>query len=187
MHGQSFDIMKLAAKMLVNTLGENDHVNIASFSRQVEWVTPCLNTLVQANTRNKRLLFDGIDRIEAHYVASYDTALQFAFEAFERYEVVRAEDQGSGTGADCHKLIMMFSDGGIQFPEATLNKYMASDRNVTNRVRIFTYAIGPHPLPTVALKKIACATKGSFETITAMGAIRTKIQVRGRVSAFFPA
>ena len=50
-------------------------------------------------------------------------------------------------------------------------------RVVTPDVRIFTYAVGPHPLPTTALKQMACATDGSFSTITAMGAIRTKIQV----------
>ena len=65
MHGQSFDIMKLAAKTLINTLGENDFVNVAMFAKDVTWVTPCLKTLVQANTRNKRLLFDGIDKLEA--------------------------------------------------------------------------------------------------------------------------
>ena len=55
MHGQSFDIMKLAAKTLVSTLGENDFVNVAQFSKNVSWVTPCLDTLVQANSRYRLL------------------------------------------------------------------------------------------------------------------------------------
>ena len=44
--------------------------------------------------------------------------------------------------------------------------------------------IGPHPLPTVALKDMACKTGGSFTTITAMGAIRTKIQVWNQCSIY---
>ena len=79
MHGQSFDIMKIAAKTLLNTLGENDFVNVAAFSRNVTWVTPCLQGLVQANARNKRLLFDGIDMLVDRNIASYSKALKFAY------------------------------------------------------------------------------------------------------------
>ena len=72
---------------------------------------------------------------------------------------------------------MVFSDGGTEYPEDIINTYGNATNPVTSDVRIFTYAVGPHPLPTVALKSMACNTGGAFTTITAMGAIRTKIQV----------
>ena len=72
---------------------------------------------------------------------------------------------------------MVFSDGGTQYPEEVIKQYQNESNTITKDVRIFSYAVGPHPLPTVALKQMACATGGSFTTITAMGAIRTKIQV----------
>ncbi len=91
MHGQSFDIMKLAAKTLLNTLGEDDYVNVAKFSSNVSWVTPCLDTLVQANSRNKQLLFDGIDQLVDHHIARYDEALSFAFEQHIKFEEEKEE------------------------------------------------------------------------------------------------
>ena len=179
MHGQSFDIMKIAAKTLLNTLGENDYVNVAAFSRDVKWVTPCLgdDILVQANARNKRLLFDGIDQLVDRNIASFGQALDFAYSHLEEFEATR-QDQDQ-LGSDCHKLIMIFSDGGTENPSKILDIYTNSSREITANARIFTYAVGPHPLPTVALKDMACATGGAFTTITAMGAIRTKVQVKG--------
>lgn len=174
MHGQSFDIMKIAAKTLLNTLGENDYVNVAAFAKEVKWVTPCLGEgLVQANTRNKRLLFDGIDLLADRHIASFTDALDFAYRNLEEFEGMRDPQDG----ADCHKLIMIFSDGGTENPSKILKVYTNSSRGITSEARIFTYAVGPHPLPTVALKDMACATGGAFTTITAMGAIRTKVQV----------
>lgn len=173
MHGQSLDIMKLAAKTMMNTLGEDDFVNVAQFARNVSWVTPCLTSLVQANSRNKRLLFDGIDNLVDHQIANYSQALEFAYEAHIEFEETRSRHDG----AECHKLIMVFSDGGTEYPKAVIDYYLDPSNPITKNVRIFSYAVGPHPLPTVALKSMACSTGGSFSTIIAMGAIRTKIQV----------
>lgn len=174
MHGQSFDIMKIAAKTLLNTLGENDFVNVAAFSRNVTWVTPCLGDgLVQANARNKRLLFDGIDGLRDRNIASFRQALDFAYRHLESFEREKEDKDGS----NCHKLIMIFSDGGTESAAKIIKVYTNSTREITSTARIFTYAVGPHPLPTVVLKDMACSTGGTFTTITAMGAIRTKVQV----------
>ncbi len=77
-------------------------------------------------------------------------------------------------------MIMLFSDGGTEFPADVIESFAGNSSVVGPgaNVRIFTYAVGPHPLPTVALKQMACQTNGRFTSITAMGAIRTKIQVK---------
>ena len=149
MHGQSFDIMKLAAKTLVNTLGENDYLNVASFSRDVKWVVPCLDTLVQANARNKRLLFDGIDALvdlqvrsrgflsasemsalDFPQIANYSAALEFAYEKLEDFQREKTPEEGS----ECHKLIMVFSDGGTEYPGEIIEKF--SGKSNTTSVRV---------------------------------------------------
>ena len=61
-----------------------------------------------ANTRNKQLLFDGIDELEARYVASYSKALDFAFNELQNFNNRTDEVGGSEDGANCHKLIMIF-------------------------------------------------------------------------------
>ena len=148
--------------------------------------------------------------MEARSVASYSNALDFAYKALEKFEGERPEDEENlGTGANCHKLIMIFrysfspnihgiklpviyymtiylliqgftfyfSDGFTERLDKVIAKYQAESMNLTKHVRIFSYAVGPHPLPVTALKDMACAAHGSFSTITAMGAIRTQIQV----------
>ncbi|XP_035232985.1 voltage-dependent calcium channel subunit alpha-2/delta-1-like [Stegodyphus dumicola] len=66
---------------------------------------------------------------------------------------------------------MLFSDGGTEQAWEVLEKY-----NPDKEIRIFSYAIGPHPVPYATLKEIACANRGYFTAIQAYGQIRTKIQ-----------
>ncbi|KAK7066040.1 hypothetical protein SK128_019721, partial [Halocaridina rubra] len=128
--------MKWAVKTLIDTLGENDFINVAAFNDTTEWVnnctycTPsnmyyedresgayikrdCCQPLVQASTRNKKLLYRAIDDLKDGGMASYSNALKFAYNAFKEFEKTRKV----GEGANCHKTIMLFSDGGTEWPE----------------------------------------------------------------------
>jgi von Willebrand factor type A domain len=137
----------------------------------VDWVVPCLSTLVQATGHHKRLLFDAVDQLQEGNFTSYATALEFAYESFRRFEETKQPWEGS----NCHKVIMFFTDGGTEWPEDIIRKYQ--NDSVTRNVRIFAYASGPHPIPTVILKSIACTTNGYYSTITALAAIRPRLQV----------
>ncbi|XP_069979919.1 voltage-dependent calcium channel subunit alpha-2/delta-1 isoform X2 [Penaeus vannamei] len=184
-HGQTFTIMKWAVKTLIDTLGENDFVNVAAFNDTTEWVNNCTyckangteeenegchQNLVQASTSNKKLLFRAIDELEDGGIASYSNALEFALKAFKEYSQTKAR----GEGAQCHKTIMLFSDGGTEWPEEIFKKYKADED--TKDVRVFTYAVGPHPIPTAVLKQMACSTGGQYSVITTRSSVRTKIQ-----------
>ncbi|XP_065349965.1 voltage-dependent calcium channel subunit alpha-2/delta-2-like isoform X2 [Cloeon dipterum] len=169
-HGQTFDIMKIAVKAMLHTLGENDYVNVAWFNNEVDWVAPCLPTLVPATSHNKRLMFDAVDQLQEGNYTSYSSALEFAYEAFRMFEEYKQPWEGS----NCHKVIMFFTDGGTEWPEEVIKKYQ--NDTVTRNVRIFTYASGPHPIPTVILKSIACTTNGYYNTLTALAAIGPRVQ-----------
>ena len=65
-----------------------------------------------------------------------------------------------------------FSDGFTEKEDEELMEKLNE-----KHIRIFSYAVGPHPLPTTALNKMACDTNGSYTHIATTGAIRTQIQV----------
>lgn len=166
MHGPSMEMMKLSVKSLLDTFEENDFVNVARFTSEVHWIS-CFDTLVQANRRNKRILSKGIDAVTDGGTASLSHALEFAFQKFTDFQ----ENRTTYAGAECIQMIMIFTDGGTEDPTALVNKL-----NVDRKIRIFTYVVGPHPIPYATLKSLACDNRGYFTTITSFGSSRYKAQ-----------
>ncbi|XP_042147326.1 voltage-dependent calcium channel subunit alpha-2/delta-1 [Ixodes scapularis] len=166
MHGPSMEIMKLSVKSLLKTFEENDFINVAWFAREVRWVS-CFDTLVQANRRNKRILSKSIDRITDGGTASLSHALDFAFQNMADFQ----ENRTTYAGAECIQIIMIFTDGGTEDPTPLVKKL-----NTGLKIRIFTYVVGPHPIPYATLKALACNNRGYFTAITSFGASRYKVQ-----------
>ncbi|XP_070394960.1 voltage-dependent calcium channel subunit alpha-2/delta-1-like isoform X1 [Dermacentor albipictus] len=166
MHGPSMEIMKLSVKSVLKTFEENDFVNVASFAGEVRWVS-CFDTLVQANRRNKRILSKSIDRVTDGGTASLTHALDFAFRTMADFQ----ENKTGHAGAECIQMIMIFTDGGTEDPTPLIEKL-----NADLKIRIFTYVVGPHPIPYATLKALACKNRGYFTAITSFGASRYKVQ-----------
>ena len=69
---------------------------------------------------------------------------------------------------------MFLSDGGTEWPTDVINRHCNNSNN--ENIKIFTFACGPHPIPTVILKEMACSTGGYFSPITALGSVRIKVR-----------
>ncbi|XP_071083227.1 voltage-dependent calcium channel subunit alpha-2/delta-2-like isoform X5 [Haliotis cracherodii] len=174
-HGQALQLMKVAVKSILDTLGENDFVNIAAFSSDAQFVSQCFNhtPFVQATYRNKQKLSNDVNDLSANGMANFEVGLKFAFEQFENFERNETNpDLDQHNGASCNKVIMLLTDGGTDNAEEVFKEYNWPNKTV----RVFTYAVGPTANPTNAIKWMACANRGYFSQIPAMGAIRTRVQ-----------
>ncbi|XP_052825062.1 voltage-dependent calcium channel subunit alpha-2/delta-2 isoform X3 [Octopus bimaculoides] len=169
-HGQALQLIKVAVKSLLDTLGENDFVNIAHFSKDASFVSCFNDTFVQANYRNKKILTKAVENLTAHDMANFKEGFKFAFEQFE---VFRNKSKQNGVGAQCNEVIMLLTDGGTDNAKEVFEKYNWSKNK---SVRVFTYAVGPTANPTSAIRWMACSNRGYFSQIPAMGAIRSKVQ-----------
>ncbi|XP_071139285.1 voltage-dependent calcium channel subunit alpha-2/delta-2-like isoform X3 [Mytilus edulis] len=167
-HGQALSLIKVAVKSILDTLGENDFVNIANFSKSVTFVS-CFETFVQANHRNKKILKEGVDALTAKDMANYESALTFAFDEFDKF------DNSSDSGAKCNRMIMLLTDGGTDDAEKVFNERNFK-RPDEDQVRVFTYAVGQTANPNRGIRWMACANRGKFSEIPAMGAIRARVQ-----------
>ena len=73
-------------------------------------------------------------------MANYSEGLEFAYSALEDFEGLRAPEDESG--ANCHKLIMIFSDGGTEYPQEIISVYTNETRTITRQVNILNISTG---------------------------------------------
>ncbi|CAD5115759.1 DgyrCDS4704 [Dimorphilus gyrociliatus] len=169
-HGQALTLIKETAKAILNTLGQNDYVAVVKFAEATQFIG-CFKNFVQANPRNKEVLLNDIDKLQADEIAMYKQAFKFAFERIREFN--KSLEQGDLNGAKCNKVIMFLTDGGTDTAEDIFKMYNWPEK----KVRVFTYMVGPQPNAYAAVKWIACANRGHYSRIPAMGDIRATVQI----------
>ncbi|XP_032810096.2 voltage-dependent calcium channel subunit alpha-2/delta-2-like isoform X3 [Petromyzon marinus] len=160
--GLTLKLMKKSVSEMLETLSDDDYVNVASFHNEAVPVS-CFNHLVQANVRNKQMLSESVEKLTAKGMTNYKAAFTYAFEQLLNTNVTRA---------NCNKMIMMFTDGGEDRAQDVFENYNWPKKEV----RVFTFSVGQHNYNVAPIQWMACANKGFYFEIPSIGAIRINTQ-----------
>uniref|UniRef100_A0A7M4FE15 Calcium voltage-gated channel auxiliary subunit alpha2delta 4 n=1 Tax=Crocodylus porosus TaxID=8502 RepID=A0A7M4FE15_CROPO len=150
MKGLRMTIAKHTIITILDTLGENDFVNIIAYNDYVHYVEPCFKgILVQADRDNREVSF-------------YCSWLHRGGGALFRE---------AGQGCLCNQAIMLITDGAVEDYEPVFEKYNWPDR----KVRVFTYLIGREVTFAENVKWIACNNKGYYTQISTLADVQENV------------
>lgn len=165
MTGLRREIAKHVVLNILETLNENDFVNVFNFSTNATELVPCFNdSLVQANLENIGVFKKALSSVETMEIANFTKALTKAFELLQRYNK-------SGQGSQCNQAIMLVTDGAPYNFEEIFSRYNWPHL----QVRMFTYLIGREETKKRDLKWMACANKGYFVHVTTLAEVREQV------------
>ncbi|XP_037106698.1 voltage-dependent calcium channel subunit alpha-2/delta-2-like [Syngnathus acus] len=162
--GLTLKLIKASVMEMLDTLSDDDYVNVARFSEKAEAVVPCFKHLVQANVRNKKIFKEAVQQMQAKGTTDYKSGFHFAFnQLLNKTNVPRA---------NCNKIIMLFTDGGEDRAQDVFMQYNWPNKTV----RVFTFSVGQHNYDVTPLQWIACTNKGYYFEIRSLCAIRINTQ-----------
>ncbi|XP_066951504.1 voltage-dependent calcium channel subunit alpha-2/delta-3-like isoform X4 [Macrobrachium rosenbergii] len=168
MTGLNREIAKHVVLNILETLNENDFVNVFNFTNDTKELVPCFNnTLVQANLENIGEFKKALSQGETRDIANFTLALTTAFDLLHR----KVQYNKSGQGSQCNQAIMLVTDGAPNQFEEIFAKYNWPHL----QVRVFTYLIGRQEAAVRNLKWMACANKGYFVHVTTLAEVREQV------------
>uniref|UniRef100_A0A3P8VIG2 Calcium voltage-gated channel auxiliary subunit alpha2delta 4 n=1 Tax=Cynoglossus semilaevis TaxID=244447 RepID=A0A3P8VIG2_CYNSE len=146
MKGLRLTIAKHTINTILDTLGENDFVNIIAYSDYVRYVEPCFKgTLVQADLDNREHFKLLVEELHVKGEGKVKKAMKESFKILNEL----------GQGSLCNQAIMLITDGAMEDYQDVFEKFNWPDR----RVRVFTYLIGREMTFAENVKWIACNNK----------------------------
>ncbi|KAM9674102.1 voltage-dependent calcium channel subunit alpha-2/delta-4 [Trichechus inunguis] len=158
MKGLRMAIAKHTISTILDTLGENDFVNIIAYNDYVHYIEPCFKgILVQADRDNREHFKQLVEELMVKGVGIVNQALSEAFQILKQFQEARQ-------GSLCNQAIMLITDGAVEDYEPVLEKYNWPDR----KVRVFTYLIGREVTFADCMRWIACNNKGYYTQISTL-------------------
>ncbi|XP_063927225.1 voltage-dependent calcium channel subunit alpha-2/delta-3-like isoform X2 [Zophobas morio] len=169
MTGMRREIARHVVHNILDTLGNNDYVNILTFSNTTDPLIDCFDSiLVQANLANVRLLKEGMSTFRTEQIANLSLALVTAFRLLEAYR------NDTNIGANCNQAIMLVTDGVQDNYMKIFKDYNWNNLPFVN-VRVFTYLIGREVSDVREVKWMACANRGYYVHLSTYAEVREEV------------
>uniref|UniRef100_A0A8P4KDI4 Calcium voltage-gated channel auxiliary subunit alpha2delta 4 n=1 Tax=Dicentrarchus labrax TaxID=13489 RepID=A0A8P4KDI4_DICLA len=153
MKGLRLTIAKHTINTILDTLGENDFVNIIAYSDYVRYVEPCFKgMLVQADLDNREVTHTHTQKTHVH-------------------PLINSPNLSLGQGSLCNQAIMLITDGAMEDFQDVFEEFNWPER----RVRVFTYLIGREMTFAENVKWIACNNKGYYTHVSTLADVQENV------------
>ncbi|XP_077400494.1 voltage-dependent calcium channel subunit alpha-2/delta-4 isoform X4 [Vanacampus margaritifer] len=165
MKGLRLTIAKHTINTILDTLGENDFVNIVAYSDYVRYLEPCFKgILVQADLDNREHFKLLIEQMHVKGEGKVKNAMKESFKILN-------EAAAQGQGSLCNQAIMLITDGAMEDFQEVFEEFNWPER----RVRVFTYLIGRKMTFAENVKWIACNNKGYYTHISTLADVQENV------------
>lgn len=165
MKGLRLTIAKHTINTILDTLGENDFVNIIAYSDYVRYVEPCFKgMLVQADLDNREHFKLLVDELHVKGEGKVKNAMKESFKILN-------EAAALGQGSLCNRAIMLITDGAMEDFQDVFEEFNWPER----RVRVFTYLIGREMTFAENVKWIACNNKGYYTHVSTLADVQENV------------
>ncbi|MCJ8734364.1 hypothetical protein PDJAM_G00234340 [Pangasius djambal] len=165
MKGLKLTIAKHTINTILDTLGENDFVNIIAYTDYVQYVEPCFQgTLVQADLDNREHFKLLVEDLQVKGEGKVKKAMKESFRVLN-------EATANGQGSLCNQAIMLITDGAMEDFQSVFEEFNWPER----KVRVFTYLIGRDMTFAENVKWIACNNKGYYTHINTLADVQENV------------
>ncbi|UXI20464.1 cullin-4A [Sarcoptes scabiei] len=149
---------------ILDTLTEDDFVQVMKFTNEIKYVSPCFNRMVQATKRNIREIKEKLEGFKTSDIANFTLGFMEAFKTLKNFEKQKK-------GSLCNQAVMLISDGAPETFENVFLKY-----NPNAKIRVFTYVIGREVTQIQEVYWMACNNRGFYAQVSNLAEVREQVQ-----------
>lgn len=173
MRGMPRHIGSLTAYAVLDTLSNNDYVNILNYTVATNYTVPCFsNMLAQATEENIQIFKSAIKKLQPEGKTQVSQALEVAFKLLAKY---RKKRKCSDENSNCNQAIMIITDGIQEDITEIVQKYNNLNNGTNIPVRIFGYLVGKEVTNPQEMKDACCSNRGYYTPVSSLEQVSVSV------------